>query len=97
MSNKSNRNNLNSEKVHAYKKARRRELYKLTQSNKKDAFLARTRANSATESNASIGASSSTTTLPTVQCNVILLWQWCCAAYFTSSANNLEKSIFRKY
>ena len=63
MSDKSNRKHLNSEKAHADQKARRRELYKLAQSNKKDAYLAGRRANSSIDNNASIGASFSTTTL----------------------------------
>ncbi|KAG5572243.1 hypothetical protein H5410_062009 [Solanum commersonii] len=46
-------------------KTRRRELYKLTKSNKKDAYLAGRRVNSSIKNNASIGASSSTTTLST--------------------------------
>ena len=54
MSDKSNRKHLNSEKAHADKKARRRELYKLAQSNKKDAYLAGRRANSAIDNNASL-------------------------------------------
>uniref|UniRef100_A0A3Q7EUY3 ATP-dependent DNA helicase n=1 Tax=Solanum lycopersicum TaxID=4081 RepID=A0A3Q7EUY3_SOLLC len=65
MADKSNRNHLNSEKAHADKKSRRRELYKLKESNKKDAYLAGRRANSAIDNNAFIGASCSTTTMST--------------------------------
>ena len=65
MLDKSNRNHLNSEKAHADKKARRRELYKLAQSNKKDAYLAGRWVNSAIDNNAFIGASCSTTTMST--------------------------------